>query len=612
MPADIFAITPNHIVAFAADGSLVGYEAHPGVDDYGSGSIAALNDFVYIAQWGGADWGEVWNRDLTVANLTWGVPPYAVADFNGFHGALAVGKGGTLWIAGTPTGPDGDDTKNLWHVAVDGTVLASYTINDGEHVDKIGTSRLGGPIYYISGAAAGAVGRFHPATGVDMPTWASVGDFIFVEDLHVATNGDVYVAHRDSDGVVTRFDSGGTVVGEWGYAFGDFQGVDNPNPNDASICLDADETHVLYWAYTGNRSVECVWRWGINDHTGTDTQTPWIVAPIEISYGTAQGIAVRVADPGPPYVYITGGPYNGGERRVRKFAKDGTLLAEYADVTGTLDFAGGDTNADESLVFVADPTNGVVHKFDSDLNLLADLGAAIFTAGGILGPSDVCVIGAELFVCQAAGKKIFKIDASGALIDQWTLTAWGGTSGGSFFDIDPADNDTVFLRMDDGNVWRYIMSTNTLDASAWVDLPNYPGGVRVHNGILTLGAYGSVQTWSAVAAATAVEFYDGGSALWSVTLDPDTPTDAWTVEENTSFSKVWRFDTSLPSYTASGYEWQAAPDGTSDGWLFMRRRSARTTLTPPRIRGRNTAHPVRIRGRNAPAAVRIRGRRHSI
>ena len=28
-------------------------------------------------------------------------------------------------------------------------------------------------------------------------------------------------------------------------------------------------------------------------------------------------------------VYITGGPYNGGERRVRKFTKAGTLVAEF-------------------------------------------------------------------------------------------------------------------------------------------------------------------------------------------------------------------------------------------------------------------------------------------
>ena len=312
-------------------------------------------------------------------------------------------------------------------------------------------------------------------------------------------------------------------------------------------------------------------------------------------------------------VYITGGPFNGGERRVRKFDKAGTQLAEFwpesaqqhggPPYVGTAyDFAGGDTNGDESLVFVADPTYGVVHKFDADLNLLDTFGGGIFQT-----PTDVCVIGTSVYVCDKDGGGVADItrwDFSGTHLD-----TWGGLNQPTAFDI-AVDGDTVYYVSFFSTVRKYVLSTG-VDSPVVDPTAGGTGGIRVNGDQLYFGDYGTVGVYDT--AGTLIDEYSSTeSALWACSLDPDLPTDVWTVSQNWNNSPVFRFDTSVPySGTPQPVEWYADSEGFRDGWLFMRRRNPTVTLGRPRARGRHVPHPIRARGRERgvnPAAPRARGR----
>ena len=313
------------------------------------------------------------------------------------------------------------------------------------------------------------------------------------------------------------------------------------------------------------------------------------------------------------YVYITGGPFNGGERRVRKFTKTGTLVATYTDAAG--DFAGGDTNGDESFVFVADPTNGVVHKFDSSLGLLADIGGGTLAASATNGPTDVCVIGSRLFVVQVSPARIFEFDFSGMLVATHT-PALGAPR---YLDIQ-LDDDTVYHQRSGLNdVDSFVLSTAAEDTEGY----GGGGGVRVDQGGISVAAGPVVYFTANDASLVAVPnvggsenyYIDGGdTGIWGFALDPEDFTKAWLVRQTVADSPVHQIDLTQPtgvwpSYTT--FQWNANSDTTTDGWLFMRRRVASAITYRPRMRGRHVPHAIRIRGRERgvpPDVPRMRGR----
>ena len=182
-----------------------------------------------------------------------------------------------------------------------------------------------------------------------------------------------------------------------------------------------------------------------------------------------------------PSVYITGGSFNGGSGRVRKFDRDGTQLAEFwpssaaehggPPYTGTIyDFTGGDTDSGEALVLVADPANGCVWRFDDTLTILGSFGTGTLTAD-VTGPSDVCVVGSNAYVCQRADPVLTKWSLAGTLVDSWATDLLTPTA----LDVVP-DGDTVFYISSWGNVRKFVISTST---DSLVRTTSGHGGLRV-------------------------------------------------------------------------------------------------------------------------------------
>lgn len=315
------------------------------------------------------------------------------------------------------------------------------------------------------------------------------------------------------------------------------------------------------------------------------------------------------------HIYITGGDFNGGARRVRKFAKDGTQVAEFwpesaaahggPAYTGTVyNFTGGDTNADESLVFVADPTNGRVWKFDADLNLLGSIGAGWFEAS-TSGPNDCVVIGDALYVSQRAIDALSKWTFDGTLLASWPVL------GITAFDI-ADDNDTVYYVRSWNSVWRFVISTGTdVSLTSITSL----GALRLGAANMQVGNVTAATELDLTGGLVGHRYLDAGAQpVWGAAIDPDDTTKLWTVIQNTGSSPVHRIDLTStldeapPSYTT--FQWNADAEGFRDGWLFMRRRNA-VNVARPRARGRHVPHPVRARGRERgvnPAAPRARGR----
>jgi hypothetical protein len=308
-------------------------------------------------------------------------------------------------------------------------------------------------------------------------------------------------------------------------------------------------------------------------------------------------------------VYVTDNVYwtGGTTHRIRKFTKDGLLVAENwpteaADrggpsYTGTVyDWVAGDTNGDESRIWVASPTQGKVYEFDADLNIVTSWGSGL-TASGVNGPTDVIYRYGYLYVCQGVSPYITQFELDGTVVATYTDA---DLSGIHFFDT--LDGDTWYF-VDAGfdAVRRWVASTGV-----YTTLFFLTGAATVRAteaGRLFATNFGSIQERGVDG--SFVQFWEKtDNAFFSgIAIDPDNPAALYALSY--AESQMFIFDIAddpPPLPPGQSYAWYTDVEGFDEAWMFMRRgagpgpqiRPLRVgqrddSVWRPRLRNRSTA-----------------------
>lgn len=250
----------------------------------------------------------------------------------------------------------------------------------------------------------------------------------------VATDadGDVYYAAR-LDHEIWKFDADGNRLDSWGAA---------PQPRD--LALDADGN--VFVTDVGNRVQKfdadgdfvLAFGWGVED--GADA---FQICTADCRTGRAgsgegqfdfdQLLFSGIATDAGGNVYVAD-PAND---RIQRFDAGGHFLAEWGTSgsgDGEFDEPSGLATDPGGNVYVADILNHRVQKFDADGGFLAELGASGSGEGELNLPLDVATDAAgNVYVTDAGANRVQKYDASGNFLARWGR---GGSRDGEFQGVD--------------------------------------------------------------------------------------------------------------------------------------------------------------------------------
>jgi DNA-binding beta-propeller fold protein YncE len=258
------------------------------------------------------------------------------------------------------------------------------------------------------------------------------GQFDSPEGIAVDSSGSVYVADSDNNRV-QKFSSDGTFITKWGSsgtADGQFGGPEG---------IAVDSSGSVYVADRGNDRVQkfdsdgtFITKWGSSGTADGQFGGPYGIGPNAVAVDSKTG-NVYVADP--------------GNDRVQKFDSNGTFITKWGS-SGTADRQfllpeGVAVDSKTGNVYVTQSINDRVQKFDSNGTFITKWGSQGTTIGLLKGGSangqfssfnrqqDVAVDSktGNVYVTDPGNYRIQKFDSNGTFI-----TTWGshGSANGQF------------------------------------------------------------------------------------------------------------------------------------------------------------------------------------
>lgn len=232
-------------------------------------------------------------------------------------------------------------------------------------------------------------------------TWGSLGGsgeakFSSPSALAVDYLGNVYVADT-GNGKIQKYNNVGGFIKEW-RTVGDAT-LESPSgiaiDDNMVYVVDKSLDAVIVYDLEGNYSKH----WGQNGIADGQLQFPFGIA--------VNGDTVYVADT--------------GNARIQTFTTDGEhqLTFERVSQPATpLESPVGIVIADDGSIFVSDPPNAQIHKYDSQGNLVNVIDSLV---GGLSLRSHGITIDSEgmIYSADAKGNRVARIDSTGSTISVW-------------------------------------------------------------------------------------------------------------------------------------------------------------------------------------------------
>jgi sugar lactone lactonase YvrE len=316
----------------------------------------------------------------------------------------------------------GQMPQDYWYVE---RMWGSYGTGTGQFSAVYGVALdTNGLIYVGDYNSSGRIQVFQ-ADGSFVRKWNS----LYSTAIAVGTNGLVYVVDQNTHNV-TVFESGGTLVRQWGgmgSSDGKFSGP-------YGIALGANG--MVYVADSGNHRIQ------VFQPNGTFVRKWGVPGVLDGQFSNPQGVAVDTNG----LVYVA----DSGNRRVQIFQPDGTFVSKWGSSgSGDGQFSSsiyGIAVGENSLVYVADASYARIQVFQADGTFAGKWGVSGSRGGQFNSPRGIAVgLGGRVYVADTSNNRIqvfqrgYRAPASGIPLPDVTVSQRVGVA---YVDIDYTIWDT--------------------------------------------------------------------------------------------------------------------------------------------------------------------------